>query len=74
MTACLRLAPAEKGSSWFEMLGSTNGPGASSAGTDSIIEVVAGVGESFRRFPSKKPVEWDGGREGRESEGEGEEG
>lgn len=74
MTACLRLAPAVRGSTWFEILENVNGPGMVSAGTGSMVETAGGVGDSFLRFPSKKPVEWDGGRVGRDSEGEGEEG
>ena len=74
MTACLRLAPAEKGSTWFGMLENVKGPGRLSIGICSIVETDEGVGESFLRFPSKKPVECDGGREGRDSGGEGEDG
>jgi len=73
MTACLRLAPAERGSTWFGMLENVKGL-VLSGGTGSIVETDGGVGDSFLRFPSKKPVEWDGGREGRGSEGEGEDG
>jgi hypothetical protein len=72
MTACLRLAPADGGSTWFGTLEKVKGPGVLSVGTDSIAEIAEGVGDSFLRFPSKKPVEWDGGREGRDEEGEGE--
>ena len=39
-----------------------------------MVEIAGEVGDSFLRFPSKKPVEWDGGRGGRDEEGEGEEG
>lgn len=74
MTACLRFAPAEKGSSWFGMLENANGLGTLSIGAGPMVETAGGVGDSFLRFPSKKPVEWDGGRVGRDSEGEGEEG
>jgi len=73
MTACLRLAPAERGSTWFDMLENVKGL-VLSGGTGSIVETDGGVGDSFLRFPRKKPVEWDGGREGRGSEGEGEDG
>jgi hypothetical protein len=73
ITACLRLAPAERGSTWFGMLENAKGL-VFSVGTCSMVETDGGVGDSFLRFPSKKPVEWDGGREGRGSEGEGEDG
>ena len=62
------------GSTWFEMLENVKGPVGLSTVTRSMVETAGGVGDSFLRFPSKKPVEWDGGREGRCSEGEGEEG
>ena len=39
-----------------------------------MVAIVGGVGDSFLRFPSRKPVELDGGRGGRDEEGEGEEG
>lgn len=74
MTACLRFAPAEIGSTWLEMAENAKGLGVLSVGTGSMVETEGGVGDSFLRFPSKKPVEWDGGREGRGSGGEGEEG
>jgi len=70
MTACLRLAPAERGSTWVGMLENVKGPGVS-VETGSIVVIIGGVGDPFLRFPSKKPVKWDGGREGREVEGEG---
>ena len=72
MTACLRLAPAERGSGWFGTLEKAKGLGILSIGTGSMVAIVVGVGDSFFRFPSKKPVEWDGGRGGRDEEGEGE--
>ena len=74
MTACLRFAPAEKGSTWLWMLEKAKGLGALSVSIGSMVEIAGGVGDSFLRFPSKKPVEWDGGRGGRDEEGEGEEG
>lgn len=74
ITACLRLAPAVRGSTWFGIVENVKGPGALSVRTGSVAETAGGVGDSFLRFPSKKPVEWDGGRGGRCSEGEGEEG
>jgi len=72
MTACLRLAPAERGSTWLGMLEKVIGAWTLSIGTDSRVETAEGVGDSFLRFPSKKPVEWDGGGGGRDDEGEGE--
>jgi len=72
MTACLRLAPADRGSTWFGMLEKVKGAGALSIGTGSMAETAGGVGDSFLRFPSEKPVEWGGGRGGRDEEGEGE--
>ena len=74
MTACLRLAPADRGSTWLGMLEKAKGTGVLSIVTGSMVETAGGVGDSFLRFPSKKPVEWDGGRGGRDEEGEGEEG
>lgn len=74
ITACLRLAPAVRGSTWVGIVENVKGPEAISVRPGSIAETAGGVGDSFLRFPSKKPVEWDGGREGRGSEGEGEEG
>jgi len=56
------------------MLEKVKGAGVLSIGTGSMVETAGGVGDSFLRFPSKKPVEWDGGRGGRDEEGEGEEG
>ena len=56
------------------MLEKVKGPGAPSVGTGSMVAIVGGVGDSFLRFPSRKPVELDGGRGGRDEEGEGEEG
>ncbi|KAF9642684.1 hypothetical protein BDM02DRAFT_1974009 [Thelephora ganbajun] len=73
ITACLRLAPAERDPTWFGMLENVRGPGALSVGKGSMFEVAGGVGDSFLRFPSKRSVEWDGGRRGLD-EGEGEEG
>lgn len=52
------------------MLEKAKGLGGLSAG--SMAEITGGVGDSFLRFPSKKLAEWDGGREGRDEEGEGE--
>jgi len=57
MTACLRLAPAEKGSTWFGILEKVKGPGVSSIVTGSMAEIAGGVGDSFLRFPSEKLVE-----------------
>ena len=71
MTACLRLAPAERGSTWFGMLERVKGPGMLSVVAGSMVEITGGVGDSFLRFPSKKPVEWDGARGGRDEEGDG---
>jgi len=56
MTVCLRLAPAERASTWFGMLEMVKGLGVLSARTGSIFEAAGGVGDSFRRFPGKKPV------------------
>jgi len=72
MTACLRLAPAERGSTWFGILEKVKGPGMLSVVADSMVETTGGVGDSFLRFPNKLPVEWDGGRGGRDEKGEGE--
>ena len=74
MTACRRLAPAERGSTWFGTLEKAKGAGVLSIGTGSTAEVARGMGDSFLRFPSEEPVEWGGGRGGRDEEGEGEEG
>jgi len=54
------------------MSGKVKGLEVLSTGMGSIVEVAGGVGDSFLRFPSKKPVEWDGGGAGRDGEGEGE--
>jgi len=56
------------------MLEKAKGPGGLSVVTGSMAETVGGVGDSFLRFPSEKLVEWDGGRGGRDEDGEGEEG
>ena len=56
------------------MLEKVKGPGVLPVGAGSVAEIDGGVGDSFLRFPSKKPVEWDEGRGGRDEEGEGEEG
>jgi len=40
MTACLRLAPADRGSIWFGMLEKVKGPGVLSVGTGSTVETV----------------------------------
>jgi len=57
MTACRRLAPAERGSAWVGISEKAKGLEVLSTGTGSIAEVAEGVGDSFLRFPSEKPVE-----------------
>lgn len=54
------------------MLENEKGAGVASVEMGSMVEAAGGVGDSFLRLPSKKPVEWDGGREGRDVDGEGE--